>query len=176
MKQGHTIWFTGLPSAGKTTIANQVAKRLRELGISVIVLDGDVLRKTLSPGLGYSVKDRHRQLEIVTRVCNLISQNGVLSIVSTISHKKEFREYARSILSNFSEVYIKCPLEVCKKRDVKGLYKKYTIIPGKFVGVTLKYIEPENPEVILETNKETISESTEKLLNYIIQLKQTGKK
>ena len=165
---GHTIWFTGLSGSGKTTIANEVVKTLREKNISVVLLDGDVVRKTLSPNIGYSKKERCEQARRVANVCYLISENNVMSIACGISSASKERQYARSIISNFIEVYLKCPLEVCEKRDAKGYYRLAR--DGKlknFVGIDIKYEEPESPDVVLETDKERVEESANKLIRYL---------
>ena len=170
MNIGHTIWFTGLSGSGKTTIANKVANYLRKQGIPVVVLDGDEVRKTLSADLGYTKEDRDRHIKRVAHVCKILTDNHILTISCVISPTKEIRDYARSLIKNFIEVYIKCSYEKCEQRDVKGLYKKAK--EGEiqnFVGISVPYEEPDHPEVVLDTEKETVDESVHKLLTALKQ-------
>src|SRR6266851_9868514 len=154
--KGVTIWFTGLPSAGKSTLAQAVEQRLRTRGRSVEVLDGDVVRTHLSKGLGFSRADRDTNIKRIAFVCALLTRNGVISIAAAISPYRETRAWACQEIGNFVEVYVKCPVEVCRERDVKGLYKLAD--EGKlknFTGVDDPYEEPEYPELVIETDKET---------------------
>src|SRR5437867_5480564 len=161
---GCTIWFTGLSGAGKSTLAEVIEQRLKAFGRSVEVLDGDIVRTHLSKGLGYSREDRNTNIQRIAFVCNLLTRNGVIAIAAAISPYREAREWAREEIGNFVEVYIKCPIEVCRQRDVKGLYK--LVDEGKlkgFTGVDDPYEEPEHPELVVETNNETIEESVERI-------------
>jgi adenylyl-sulfate kinase len=165
-KKGFTIWFTGLSGAGKTTVSRIVQDRLRERGImNVEVLDGDVVRTNLSKGLGFSKEDRDTNIKRIAFVCNLLTRNGVPNIAAAISPYREVRDYARQEIKNFIEVYVKCPLDVLVQRDVKGLYKK--AIAGEianFTGVSDPYEEPLNPEVVIESEKETPEQSADKIV------------
>jgi adenylyl-sulfate kinase len=161
---GFTIWFTGLSGAGKSTLAEIIEQRLRERGHNVEVLDGDEVRTHLSKGLGFSKEDRDTNIKRIAFVSKLLTRNGVATISAAIAPYREAREWARQEIGNFVEVYVKCPLEVCRQRDVKGLYK--LVDEGKiknFTGVDDPYEEPENPEVIVETGKESIEESVQKI-------------
>lgn len=170
--KGYTIWFTGLSSSGKTTIANALVKKLHANNIPVILLDGDIVRKTLSRDLGYTKDERDKHITRVADVCHLITSNGVLNIACVVSPTKKIRSYARNLIKNFVEVYIKCPISVCEKRDAKGYYKKVKSGEIKdFVGINIKYEEPKSPEIILDTEKETIEESTDKLYEYLTKKK-----
>lgn len=165
MTKGFVLWFTGLPSAGKTTLARMAENRILEKGLKVEVLDGDDIRKNLSKGLGYSKEDRDTNIKRVGYVCKLLSRNGVVAIASCISPYKEVRDEVRQDVGNFVEVYVKCPIEVLKERDIKGLYKK--ALNGEikgFTGVDDPYEEPDKPEVIVETDKETPEESCNKII------------
>jgi len=171
--RGFTLWFTGLPCAGKTTIANGVAEKLKAAGHECIeTLDGDIIRQSLTKDLGFSREDRDKNIERVTFVAKLLSRNGVATLVSFVSPYREKRELARQQITNFVEVYVKCPLQECIKRDKKGMYKK--ALEGEikdFTGVNDPYEEPGNPELTLETDKETIEESIEKVMAKLKSLK-----
>ncbi len=161
---GFTIWFTGLSGAGKSTLAEIIKQRLNERGRNVEVLDGDEVRTHLSKGLGFSKEDRDTNIKRIAFVAKLLTRNGVATISAAIAPYREARAWARQEIGNFVEVYVKCPLEVCRQRDVKGLYK--LVDEGKiknFTGVDDPYEEPENPEVIVETDKESTEESVQKI-------------
>lgn len=165
---GFTLWFTGLSGAGKSTIANILEVKFKELGLKVEILDGDVVRTHLSKGLGFSKEDRDTNIRRIGYVASLLSRNGVIAITAAISPYCEIRDEVRTMHDNFVEVYAKCPLEAVEKRDVKGLYKKARNgeIP-QFTGVSDPYEEPSNPEIMVETNKEKPEESANKILNWL---------
>ncbi len=161
---GFTIWFTGLSGAGKSTLAEIIEQGLKERGHNVEVLDGDEVRTHLSKGLGFSKEDRDTNIKRIAFVSKLLTRNGVASISAAIAPYREARAWAREEIGNFVEVYVKCPLEVCRQRDVKGLYK--LVDEGKiknFTGVDDPYEEPEDPEVVVETDKESVEESVQKI-------------
>ena len=166
MQKGFTLWLTGLSGAGKTTIANRTADILRERGIQGLeILDGDLVRTNLSKGLGFSREDRNTNIQRITFVADLLTRNDIVTIVAAISPYRESREYARKQIKNLIEVFVKCPLDVLTKRDVKGLYIK--ALKGEisnFTGVSDPYEEPLNPEVSVETDKETPEESVRKII------------
>lgn len=166
MAKGVTVWFTGLPSSGKTTIAHRVEAILRERGHKVEVFDGDVIRKQLCSDLGFSKEDRDTNIKRIAFVCKLMTRNDVVAIAAAISPYRETRDYARrEVGKDFLEVYVRCPLSVCKERDVKGLYKK--ALNGEikgFTGIDDPYEEPLNPELTLHTDKETVEESTQRVV------------
>ncbi len=158
--KGFTIWFTGLSGAGKSTLAGAIEEHLGAHGRNVEVLDGDIVRTHLSKGLGFSREDRDTNIKRIAFVCSLLTRNGVICISAAISPYREARQWARNEIGNFVEVYLKCPIEVCRQRDVKGLYK--LVDEGKikgFTGVDDPYEEPEYPELVIETDKETVEES-----------------
>ncbi len=167
MAKGATVWFTGLPSSGKSTIAHRVEKILREKGRKVEVFDGDVIRKNLCSDLGFSKEDRDTNIKRIAFVCKLMTRNDVVAIAAAISPYRETRDYARNeIGKDFLEVYVRAPLSVCKERDVKGMYKK--ALNGEikgFTGVDDPYEEPLNPELILHTDKESIEDSVQRVIN-----------
>jgi adenylyl-sulfate kinase len=174
MKDGFVVWMTGLPGSGKTTIAVRLAEELRKRGRNVEIMDGDEVRKNISPELGFSKEDREAHVKRVAYISKLLARNGVGVIVGLISPYRETREYARKLIGDgFSEVYIKCPVEVCQKRDPKGLYRK--ALAGEitdFTGVQDPYEPPLNPELIVETDKENEEESVAKIIGF---LKERGK-
>jgi adenylylsulfate kinase len=163
--KGFTLWFTGLSGAGKSTLSEIIEQRLKARGLKVEVLDGDVVRTHLSKGLGFSREDRDTNIKRIAFVCNLLTRNGVACISAAISPYRETRAWARTQIGNFVEVYVKCPIDVCRQRDVKGLYKLAD--EGKikeFTGVSDPYEEPEHPELVVETDKETIEQSVARIL------------
>ncbi len=162
---GVTVWFTGLPCSGKTTIAKEVKKQLESSKIDVELLDGDTVREYIK-NKDFSKEGRNKHLRYIALMAKLLSKRNVFVLCTFVSPYRENRDFARSIINNFVEVYVKTPLEVCMKRDVKGMYKK--ALNGEikgFTGVDDPYEEPENPELILETDKESIEESVEKVMN-----------
>jgi adenylylsulfate kinase len=164
-EQGFTLWFTGLSGSGKTTLARGVERELRDRGLKVEVLDGDVIRTNLSKGLGFSKEDRDTNIKRIGFVCKLLTRNGVAAIASAISPYREVREYVRQDIGRFVEVYCRCPLDVLIERDVKGLYEK--ALNGQienFTGVSDPYEEPLNPEVIVDTDQEDPEQSVAKII------------
>lgn len=162
---GFTIWFTGLSGSGKSTLSEIIEQRLRERGRSVEVLDGDIVRTHLSKGLGFSREDRDTNIKRIAFVCGLLTRNGVICVSAAIAPYRDARDWARQQIGNFVEVYVKCPIEVCRQRDVKGLYKlaEEGKIKG-FTGVDDPYEEPLHPELIVETDRETVEESAARIL------------
>jgi adenylyl-sulfate kinase len=155
---GFTLWFTGFSGSGKSTLSEIIEQRLKAQGRKVEVLDGDIVRTNLSKGLGFSREDRDTNIKRIAFVCGLLTRNGVICISAAISPYAEAREWARKEIGNFVEVYVKCPIEVCRQRDVKGLYKLADEGKVKLTGVGDPYEEPEHPDLIVETDKETIEE------------------
>src|SRR5437763_14388304 len=169
--KGFTIWFTGLSGAGKSTLSEAIEERLKARGRNVEILDGDIVRTHLSKGLGFSREDRDTNIKRIAFVCGLLTRNGVVCISAAIAPYREAREWARREIGDFVEVYLKCPIEVCRQRDVKGLYK--LVDEGKiknFTGVDDPYEEPEHPELIVETDKETIEESVDSIFAKLAEL------
>lgn len=171
MKEGFTVWFTGLSSAGKTTISRLVEADLRARGFPVEVLDGDVVRQNLSQGLGFTKADRDANIQRIAFVSKLLTRNRVVTLVAAISPYRHAREMARKEIGGFVEVYVKCPLETCIARDVKGLYKKAIreSLPN-FTGISDPYEEPLEPEIVLHTDRETPEESSAKVLRRLREL------
>lgn len=166
--KGLVIWLTGLPSSGKTTLAENLADTLRRASLPVEVLDGDEIRRTISADLGFSAKDRREHAIRVVFLSKLLIRNGINVIVPLISPYRETRSYARQELENFVEVYVDCPQEECIRRDVKGLYAK--ALKGEiteFTGVSDPYEAPEAPEVTVETSLRSVDECCEQILNAV---------
>jgi adenylylsulfate kinase len=169
--QGFTIWFTGLSGAGKSTLAESLARILQTRGERVEILDGDAVRTHLSKGLGFSREDRDTNIKRIAYVCSLLTRNGVICISAAIAPYREARLWARQQIGNFVEIYIKCPLDVCRSRDVKGLYR--LVDEGKiqhFTGIDDPYEEPEQPELVVETDKQSLAESVETILARLVEL------
>ena len=169
--QGYTIWFTGLPCCGKTTIANQVAVLLKKKGYLVEQLDGDIIRQNFSSDLSFSKKDRDENIKRATFLAKMLSRNNVVVLASFVSPYRKQRRKARKEIKNFVEIYVRCPVKVCMKRDVKGMYKK--ALEGKiqhFTGVDDPYEEPEHPELIVDTDIESVDDSVRKVMKKIQEL------
>ncbi|WP_373299752.1 adenylyl-sulfate kinase [Streptomyces xantholiticus] len=163
---GATIWLTGLPSAGKTTIAHELAGRLRAEGHRVELLDGDEIREFLSAGLGFSREDRHTNVLRIGFVAELLASNGVKVLVPVIAPYADSRAAVRkrhqSEGTPYVEVHVATPVEVCSERDVKGLYAKQAAgeISG-LTGVDDPYEEPETPDLRIESQNQTVRESAD---------------
>lgn len=168
-KEGFTLWFTGWSGSGKSTLAIAVEDDLRRQGLkNVQRLDGDIVREDLTRDLGFSKEDRDENIRRVTFVAELLSRNGVATLVSFISPYREARDNARRRCRNFIEVFVRCDQETLVSRDVKGLYKK--AIRGEienFTGVSDPYEEPLNPEIVVDTAQQTIEESRDDILSYL---------
>ena len=163
--RGFTAWFTGLPCSGKTTVADRVAELLKERGRLVERLDGDIVRKGLTSDLGFSKEDRNENIKRVTFVAKLLTRNGVAVLATFVSPYKARRQKTREEIGDFVEIYTRCPLDVCMERDVKEMYKRALAGEIKeFTGIDDPFEEPENPELVIDTDKETVDESAEKVL------------
>jgi sulfate adenylyltransferase len=171
--KGVVLWLTGLSACGKSTIATVLQERLFEMGCQVFILDGDNIRHGLNGDLGFSPEDREENIRRIGEVAHLFAEAGVIAITSFISPYWKDRNRARKLNreGEFVEVYVKASLEVCESRDPKGLYKKARegIIP-EFTGISAPYEEPEQPEILLETDKLSVDESVEKILRYLKQV------
>ena len=169
MTQGFTLWFTGLSGAGKTTLTNALVPQLRARGAKIEALDGDEVRTNLSKGLGFSKEDRDANIRRIGYVSRLLARNGVGVIAAAISPYREIHDEVRGSIEAdgavFVEVFVKASLDSLISRDVKGLYKK--ALAGEitqFTGVSDPYEEPLDPDLVVETDRETIEESAAKIL------------
>ncbi len=165
------VWLTGLPGSGKTTLAQRVKEALEARGYRVELLDGDWVRRTINVGAGFTREERERHLLRVAWIARLLARNGVLTLCSFVSPYRSTRARVREIVEEevpFHEVYVKASLDTVIKRDPKGLYKK--ALSGEisnFTGISDPYEEPQSPELVIDTERETVEESTQKLLEYI---------
>jgi adenylylsulfate kinase len=171
--KGVVIWLTGLSGAGKTTIANECHRKLTLLNYNTKILDGDILRNGINKGLGFTLEDRKENIRRAAEVAKLFAESNFITICSFISPTQEIRELAKQLINKeaYHEIFVKCSLEICEQRDVKGLYHKArTENTPNFTGISANYEIPTNPNLILNSELETIEESTEKLIQYILSI------
>ncbi|CAG9611675.1 putative adenylyl-sulfate kinase [Bacillus rhizoplanae] len=164
------LWFTGLSASGKSTVANAVARKLFDKNIGNYVLDGDNIRHSLNKDLGFSEEDRTENIRRIGEVAKLFVDNGTIVLTAFISPFREDRQQVRDILEQgeFIEVFVKCPIEECEKRDPKGLYKKARSGEIKqFTGIDSPYEEPIQAEVIVETHRYSIEQCAEQIIAYL---------
>ena len=158
--KGFTLWFTGLPCSGKTVLADAVAEALKEKGMKVERLDGDIVRKSLTKDLGFTEEDRNMNIERVTFVAKLLTRNGVAVLASFVSPYNKIRAYSRNEIGDYVLVYVKCSLDECENRDVKGMYAKARAGEIKdFTGIDHPFEEPNGADIIVETDTQTVEES-----------------
>jgi adenylylsulfate kinase len=168
--RGCVVWLTGLPGSGKTTTANELQKELRSKGIRVQILDGDEVRKQLSPELGFSKADRESHGRRVAYISKILEQHKIVTIVCLISPYRSIRDYARSLVNNFVEVWVECSVDTCRKRDPKGLYSKAA--GGQvqnLTGVQDPYEDPVRAEIVLDTEHEDNVQCVQQILGYLIE-------
>ena len=164
------LWFTGLSGSGKSTLAHAVEEKLFEMGVHTYVLDGDNVRRGINKDLGFSEEDRKENIRRIGEISKLFVDAGIIVLSAFISPYRRDREFVRNLVEKdeFIEIYVKWPLEVCETRDVKGLYKKAREgLIKNFTGIDDPYEEPENPEIVVETDKEPLEESVEKIIGYL---------
>ncbi len=169
-QKGVVIWFTGLSGSGKSTVAAGVERRLFERGNLAYILDGDNLRHGLNKDLGFSPQDRKENIRRVGEVAKLLADAGLIVLTAFISPYRKDRDQARALVGpgEFIEVFVKCSLEKCEERDVKGLYKRARAGEIKdFTGISAPYEEPVNPEIVLNTDTEDVETSVNKVLEYL---------
>jgi len=167
-QKGVVLWFTGLSGRGKSTVANEVAYRLHKMGKTAYVLDGDNVRHGLNKNLGFSPEDRDENIRRISEVANLFAEAGLIAITAFISPYRNKRNFCRELLGEgrFLEIFAHAPLATCEERDPKGMYKlaRQGVIKD-FTGIDAPYEEPENPEIIVETHKESVQESAAKVVD-----------
>ena len=167
------IWFTGLSGSGKSTLAGKVEEMLFSKGIKTYILDGDNVRKGMNNNLGFSPADRKENIRRIGEMSKLFVDAGIVVLTAFISPYRSDREIVKRLLEDgeFIEVYVKCPLNVCEQRDVKGLYKKARAGEIKdFTGINAPYEEPENPQLIVESDKMSADEAARKIYDSILTL------
>ena len=165
------LWFTGLSGSGKSTLAHAVEEELHQIGCRTIVLDGDNMRHGLCKDLDFSDESRKENIRRIGEVAKLFIESGVITLTAFISPFKEERDKVRKLLANqdLIEIYVKCPIGVCEARDVKGMYKKAKANEIKnFTGISSPYEAPESPDLIVDTDQETLDESVDKVLGVLI--------
>ena len=165
------LWFTGLSGSGKSTLAHAVEEELHQIGCRTIVLDGDNMRHGLCKDLDFSDESRKENIRRIGEVAKLFIESGVITLTAFISPFKEERDKVRKLLANqdLIEIYVKCPISVCEARDVKGMYKKAKANEIKnFTGISSPYEVPESPDLIVDTDQETLDESVDKVLGVLI--------
>lgn len=171
-RNGHravTMWFTGLSGAGKSTLSHALEERLFNMGCQTFVFDGDNVRHGLCKDLGFSEADRTENIRRIGEVAKLANAAGVIALTAFISPFRKDRDLVRASMAagDFIEVYVKCPLEACEQRDVKGLYKKARAGQiADFTGISSPYEAPENPEIVIDTSRLGVEESVDTLVAY----------
>jgi len=168
------LWFTGLSGSGKSTLAHAVEEELYQKGCRTVVLDGDNVRHGLCKDLDFSDKSRKENIRRISEVSKLFIESGVITLTAFISPFEEERSKVREILvdGDLIEIYVKCPLSVCEDRDTKGMYKKAKNNEiSNFTGISSPYEQPKNPDLVINTDKETIGESVNKVLDLLTQRK-----
>jgi adenylyl-sulfate kinase len=165
-KLNTTLWLTGLPCSGKTTLAKRIKEKLDNRGYNTTHLDGDDVRSSLNADLGFSETDRRENLRRVAHVAKVFNKNGIFVIASFVSPSDELRNMVKEIIGNFKLVYAKCDVSECEKRDIKGMYKRARLgeIP-EFTGVSAPFEEPKEADIIVDTQANNVEECTKLILN-----------
>ena len=170
--KGAALWFTGLSGAGKSTLAHAIEERLYYLGCRTFVFDGDNVRHGLCSDLGFSSEDRRENIRRIGEMVKLFVEGGIIAMTAFISPYRKDREWVRLLVGkeNFVEIFCDCSLEICEKRDVKGLYAKARRgeIP-EFTGISAPYEVPENPELHLKTDKMSLNDCVDVVVNYLLE-------
>jgi adenylylsulfate kinase len=164
------VWFTGLSGAGKSTLAHALEESLHRMGCRTFVFDGDNVRHGLCRDLGFSARDRAENIRRIGEMAKLFVEAGVIALTAFISPFREDRDRVRHLVreGDFIEVYCKCPLEVCERRDVKGLYRRARAGEiAEFTGISSPYEEPEHPELVIETDATSLEESVRQVLSFM---------
>lgn len=163
-----TLWLTGLPCSGKTTLSKRLKEELDKLGYKTVHLDADDVRNKLNADLGFSPEDRFENLRRVAHVAKLFNDNGNFVIASFVSPLEEYRRMVKEIIGNFKLVYVKCSLKACQERDVKGMYKSAgNGVIKEFTGVSAPFEEPPEADITVDTERYNVEECVEKIINGI---------
>lgn len=169
MQKNFTIWLTGLPCSGKTTIAKKLKEELEGKGHTVVHLDGDVIRNKLNRDLGFSEKDRFENLRRIAHVAQLFNENNSIVIASFVSPTNKMRNMVTKIIENLHVIYVRCSVMTCQKRDTKGMYKKALLGEIKdFTGVSSPFQEPENSDIILDTENDSVDKCVSRVLHKLL--------
>lgn len=164
-RQGWSLWLTGLPAAGKTALARAILRRLVDPRVAVVILDSDEVRSILTPTPTYSADERDRFYRGLVDLAALLARYGVNVLIAATGNRRAYRQAAREQLALFAEVWVRCPLAVCQARDPKGLYARAATgaIRG-LPGVDVPYEPPEHPEVIVDTDEQTLDKAVDQIL------------
>ncbi len=161
------LWFTGLPSSGKSTLADKTFDYLQNKGVRVERIDGDAVRK-IFPHTGFSKEERDLHINRIGFLSSMLEKNGVIVIASFVSPYKDSRAFVRQLCSSFHEIFVDTPLDVCESRDTKGLYKKARArLITNFTGINDPYEKPDKPELLVRTENKTIEESSREIVQYV---------
>lgn len=169
-QRGMMVWFTGLSGSGKSTIALAVERELHRRGILCRILDGDNIRCGINAGLGFSAEDRKENIRRIAEVGKLFVETGIVTLAAFVSPTNEYRQMARDIIGfeDFIEIYVSTPLEVCERRDVKGLYARARRGEVKdFTGISAPFEIPEHPAMSVDTSRQPLEESVKQVINMI---------
>ena len=169
-QRGITVWFTGLPGSGKSTIAIALEQRLSQMGILCRILDGDNVRTGINRGLGFSEEDRRENIRRIAEVCRLFTHTGIVTLAAFVSPTQELRTMAEEIIGaeDFAEIHVSTPLEECERRDIKGLYAKARRGEiGDFTGISSPFEEPQHPALRIDTTNKRVDECVDEVLNII---------
>ena len=169
-QRGMMVWFTGLSGSGKSTIALAVERELHRRGILCRILDGDNIRCGINAGLGFSAEDRKENIRRIAEVGKLFVETGIVTLAAFVSPTNEYRQMARDIIGSedFIEIYVSTPLEVCERRDVKGLYARARRGEVKdFTGISAPFEIPEHPAMSVDTSRQPLEESVKQIINMI---------
>lgn len=169
-KTGFGLWLTGLPAAGKTTLAAGLGRKLRERGVDVQVLDSDALRDVLTPDPTYSAAERDWFYRVVAFIAWLLTQNRVNVVIAATAHRRRYRQYARRVVPRFAEIYVRCSLQTCMERDEKGIYEKAKAGEARTVpGLQVPYEPPESPAVVVDTELLSPHQGVQRILEHLDQ-------
>ena len=167
-RPGFVVWLTGLPCSGKSTISRYLDGAIRETGRNLEILDGDIVRTNLTKGLSFDKEDRDTNVRRVGFVANLLSRNGAAVVCAVVSPYRNIRNELRQNVTNFVEVFVDTPAEICAQRDVKGMWAKAKAGEIKnFTGLDDPYEPPVSPDVHILTQEETVEQSGKKVLDFL---------